>query len=158
MAALIFMFMPTFFGGVLEAFAWGFSPCILCSNDKKMPYGAALADKLSKRSSLSVKAVLSPKALCKRKANLILYQHSQHINFQIHSGQSLQIIWSTANRALISNKQAQAISAGLSRKQHWTVTLSPRIISSHLVETLFLTCWLLKMKQKTLCTYSCNRQ
>lgn len=48
-----------------------------------MPYGATLADKLSKGSSLCVKAVLRPKALCKRKTNLIQYQRLQQIPFQI---------------------------------------------------------------------------
>lgn len=80
MAALIFTLMPAFFGGELQAFARGFPLCILCSDDKKMPYGAALADKLSK--SLSVKAVLGPRALCNRKANVTLYQHFQGIGFQ----------------------------------------------------------------------------
>lgn len=80
MAALIFTLMPAFFGGELQAFARGFPLCILCSDDKKMPYGAALADKLSK--SLSVKAVLGPRALCNRKANVTLYQHFRGIGFQ----------------------------------------------------------------------------
>lgn len=108
MAALIFTLMPAFFGGELGAFARGFPPCILCSDDKKMPYGAALADKLSKRSSLSVKAVLGPRALCNRKANVTVYQHFQGITFQIHSGRSC------TTEAL---QQEGAISAELSRKQ-----------------------------------------
>lgn len=82
MAALIFTLMPAFFGGELQAFARGFPLCILCSDDKKMPYGAALADKLSKRSCLSVKAVLGPRALCNRRANVTLDQHFQGISFQ----------------------------------------------------------------------------
>lgn len=108
MAALIFTLMPAFFGGELGAFARGFPPCILCSDDKKMPYGAALADKLSKRSGLSVKAVLGPRALCNRKANATLYQHFQGIIFQIHSGRNC------TTEAL---QQEGAVSAELSRKQ-----------------------------------------
>lgn len=82
MAALIFTLMPAFFGGELQAFARGFPLCILCSDDKKTPYGGALADKLSKRSCLSVKAVLGPTALCNRRANVTLDQHFQGISFQ----------------------------------------------------------------------------
>lgn len=108
MAALIFTLMPAFFGGELEAFARGFPPCILCGNEKKMPYGGALADKLSKRRGLSVKAVLGLRAVCNRKANVTLYQRFQGITFQIHSGRSC-----TAEAL----QQEEVISAELSRKQ-----------------------------------------
>lgn len=69
MLALIFSFMPAFFGGGLGAFARGLSLCILCSDQrgKKTPHGATLADRLSTTSGLSAEAVLSARGLCKRK-------------------------------------------------------------------------------------------
>lgn len=120
--------MPAFFGGELGAFARGFPPCILCSNDKKMPYGAALADKLSKRSGLSVKAVLGPRALCNRKANVTLYQHFQGIAFQIHSGRSC------TTEAL---QQEGAISAELSRKKRLLEPTCDCILPKGLCRTPF---------------------
>lgn len=68
MAALIFMLVPAFFGGQLEALLGAFHPVSSVAMWKKTPYGARLADKLSKIGCLSRQSS-APNALCNRKTH-----------------------------------------------------------------------------------------